>query len=167
MEPKQIFFICSFDVDEPYLEVFEAARLLAAEGFRLAVSGRFAKAGIVPEQFPQISFLGFVDEAVYYATLRSSELAIDLTHNDRCLVCGAYEAVAAHKPIVLSDKRSLREYFTGGAVFVENNVESIAGGIRLAYRRRLELIDEARLWAEQERRNADSRRVQLLALTRS
>ena len=46
-----------------------------------------------------------------------------------CLVCGAYEAVALGKPLILSDTYALRNYFYKGAIYTENRAHSIANSI--------------------------------------
>jgi glycosyltransferase involved in cell wall biosynthesis len=149
--PRKVFFICSFDIDEPYHEVFRAAEMLWEEGFRFAVSGNYAKAGIAPETFPFINFLGFVPEDEFYSNLYSSEVVVDLTDHDNCLVCGAYEAIAAEKPLVLSKKRALENHFRDGAIFTENNAVAIASAVTLAYDDRVRLRANCVRWAAESR----------------
>jgi glycosyltransferase involved in cell wall biosynthesis len=150
--PKQIFLVCSYDRDEPFREVFDAVKALQDEGFRLLVSGNYRKAGLSPEDFPHVELLGFVSEADYYRHMLRSEIVIDLTENDNCLVCGAYEALAANKPLVLSDTTALRSYFQGGVVFTQNKAGEIAAALRIAYEQRNRLSSEARAWATESRR---------------
>jgi hypothetical protein len=57
---------------------------------------------------------------------------IDLSTRERCLLCGAYEAVAAGKPMILSRTRTLMDYFTRGAVFTDNTVDGSPHSIRNA-----------------------------------
>jgi len=61
----KILCVCSFDTDEPYHEIFRAADLLPSE-LHLYITGNFSKVGILPENFPSITFLGFVPEHEYY-----------------------------------------------------------------------------------------------------
>jgi glycosyltransferase involved in cell wall biosynthesis len=144
--PRKVFYICSFDIDEPYEEVFRAASDLAVEGFRLFVSGNYARASISPGSHPDVEFLGFVPEDDFYRHLFSASLVIDLTENDDCLVCGAYEAMAAGKPTVLSKKPALQAYFRGGSVFTENDAEEIAAAIRKAHESAEGLAASSREW---------------------
>jgi len=155
--PHKVFFICSFDIDEPYIEVFHAAEILAQEGFRFFVSGNYRKAGITPDDFPHVELLGFVPEAEFYGHLFSSQVVVDLTDNDDCLVCGAYEALEAGKPLVLSRKKALEEYFTGGTVFTENKAAEIAAAVRVAYAGRSRLEEESRQWAIKAREEVRER----------
>jgi glycosyltransferase involved in cell wall biosynthesis len=44
-------------------------------------------------------------------------------------VCGAYEAISAGKPLVLSNTKALRNYFGDFATYVNNDASSICAGI--------------------------------------
>jgi glycosyltransferase involved in cell wall biosynthesis len=152
---KKVFLICSYDKDEPFLEVFEAAKELSQEGFKLFISGNYKKAGVKPEDFSHVELLGYVPEDDFYRHLFSSQIVIDLTDNDDCLVCGAYEALEAGKPLVLSKKKALQEYFTGGTVFTENRADEIAAAVRLAYAGRVELSKQSTHWMSEARKNME------------
>lgn len=149
--PKKLFLVCSYDPDEPFREVFEAAATLSKEGFRLYASGNYRKAGLSADEFPHVVLLGFVPEQEYYDHLFSADVIIDLTENDNCLVCGAYEALAANKPLVLSDTRALRSYFKRGVVYTKNSAAEIASAVRAAYEERERLAAEARAWTTESR----------------
>jgi len=149
--PNKVFFICSFDIDEPFREVFRAAKILRPEGLRFSVSGNYRKAGILSGDFPHVELLGYVPESDYYGHLFSSQVVVDLTEHEACLVCGAYEAMEAGKPLVLSMKRALQEYFTSGTVFTENKAEEIAAAVKRAHTERTELMEQNRNWASRER----------------
>jgi glycosyltransferase involved in cell wall biosynthesis len=143
---KIVFFICSFDVDEPYKNAFEAADLLAGEGYKFFVSGNYRKVKIEPKDFPHVNFLGYILEHDFYSLLFKSDVVLDLTDHEGCMVCGAYEAMSAEKPLVTSDKRVLRAYFTHGTVFTKHDSQSIANSIRLAYAGREEKAIEIHDW---------------------
>ncbi len=85
---------------------------------------------------------GFLPEDEFVALLAGSDLIVDLTTRDDCLVCGAYEAVALEVPMVLSDTPALRDYFTSGRIFSSNDAAGIREGILTARR------DHARLQRE-------------------
>ena len=82
---------------------------------------------------------GFIPESEYIAMLNSVDAVIDLTNRENCLVCGAYESIAAGKPMVLSRTVALMEYFNEGAVYVDHNEVSIANGIKEVISRKEEL----------------------------
>jgi glycosyltransferase involved in cell wall biosynthesis len=156
-EDKKVFMICSFDRDEPFMKAFEAASMIVQEGFQLYVSGNYRKAGIDPDLYPHIGFLGFVPEDEFYQHLFSACVVLDLTENDNCLVCGAYEALQAGKPLVLSRKQALMDYFTRGVVYTENHAEDIAAAIRRAYSERETLAIESADWTNAARRELNDR----------
>ena len=54
-----------------------------------------------------------------------------LTTREDCLNCGAYEAVSALKPGLLSDKKALRQYFDKGFVYTDNSIDDIKSKITL------------------------------------
>jgi glycosyltransferase involved in cell wall biosynthesis len=143
---KTIFFICSYDVDEPYKIVFSAADLLKKDGFNLCATGNYAKANIDPHDYPSVIFLGYLHETDYYNKLLSSSVVLDLTENENCLVCGAYEAMSAEKPLVTSNTASLKNYFTKGTVFTDHDINSIVNAVKLAYENRLHLLNEIKEW---------------------
>ena len=145
---KAVFLVCSFYDDEPYREVFAAFARLKAEGFELFVSGNYRKASIEPSQFPWVHFLGFVPYEVYCDYLRSCALVVDLTVVEDCLVCGAYEALAAERPLVLSRTRALQDYFGAAAVLTDNTSESIAACIERTYAEREQLKVRSVAWAK-------------------
>ena len=150
---KWVFFICSFDADEPYKEVFEAAKYLLKDGFTFYVSGNYAKAEIKPEDYPYIKFLGYVPYSTFYSYLISCDVVMDLTSCDNCLICGAYEAMAAEKALVTSNTEAIRNYFTHGAVYTDHQPEDMAKAIRIAYNNRDRVPDEIRQWKTVARRN--------------
>jgi glycosyltransferase involved in cell wall biosynthesis len=145
---KAVFLVCSFDNDEPYEEVFAALARLKDKGYELFVSGNYRKASIEPAQFPWVRFLGFVPYEVYCNYLRSCALIVDLTVLEDCLVCGAYEALAAGKPLVLSRTRALQDYFGTAAVLTDNTTASIAECVERAYDEREQLEVRAEAWAK-------------------
>ncbi|UTG91411.1 glycosyltransferase family protein [Geobacter sulfurreducens] len=147
-QSRTVFFICSYDVDEPYKMVFEAANLLAKEGFTLCVTGNYVKAHIDPKDYPAVSFLGYLPEAQYYEQLMSSSIVLDLTENENCLVCGAYEAMSAGKPLITSNTSSLRSFFTKGTVFTDHNVDDLIEAVKVAYKNRQQLSNDIVEWKE-------------------
>lgn len=122
--------ICTYAEDEPlaeFLEAFRRARL----DMDLYVTGRLDR---LPESLRReygdmVNFTGFLSEQDYCDLLANADFLIDLTLMDNCLVCGAYEAIALGKPIILSDNKATRDYFNKGVVYVENTIAGIAHGL--------------------------------------
>lgn len=126
---KNALFICTWASDEPYVECLMAAAHLP-DDVVLYVTGsggdRAKKIDSIPSN---VELTGFVPEEEFIRLLHSVDVAIDLTERENCLVCGAYEAMSATVPMVLSDKDALRSYFRCAALYCEHNPESIADSI--------------------------------------
>lgn len=123
-----IAFICTFASDEPYNEVFEAAKLLS-EDVVFYVTGRYdgkVDRSSVPAN---VILMGYLSVSEYWSLLVSVDFVMDLTLREDCLVCGAYEGVAVSKPLLLSDTKVLRKYFYKGCVWVSSFPQSIADGV--------------------------------------
>ena len=131
-EGFHLLFICSFSDDEPYLEVVEAARLLLEVNVTLHITGKYEKASrFFLENLPSnINLLGYLSEMDYMNLLYSVDGVIDLTLRNDCLVCGAYEAVALGKPLIISDTTTLRYLFSKGALYTSPNNSDIANSIK-------------------------------------
>jgi glycosyltransferase involved in cell wall biosynthesis len=78
----------------------------------------------------------FVPEEEYVELLRSVDVIIDLTTREDCLVCGAYEAVAAGKPLIASDTKAMRTVFNKGVLYTKNTADDIAEKIGQAIQQR-------------------------------
>jgi glycosyltransferase involved in cell wall biosynthesis len=123
-----ILFICSYAEDEPYKIVFDAAKNIDS-GTCIYVTGNFRKRKIDPATLnSNIILLGYISENDYVEMLNSVDATLDLTTREDCLLCGAYESVAATKPQILSDTHALRNYFSKGAIYSAHTV----GGIQAA-----------------------------------
>lgn len=142
---RSVCFVCTYAFDEPYENVFRAATALP-EDVRVFVTGRLPKSGFAPsvqrivDRTPQLVVTGYLNDEDYESLISSSVVVMDLTTLDHCLVCGAYEAVAAGKPLILSDKTVNREVFGECAIFVDNDdPRSIQDAILSALSQREEL----------------------------
>ncbi len=136
-----VVFICSFAADEPYQEVIEAARSLEGRADILITGNRGTR------EFPNlprnVHFTGYLPDAEYVALLCSANVIVDLTLMENCLVCGAYEAIALHRPLVTSSTAALREYFGDAAVYCAPDREAIARAMVQALDRQGELEQTA------------------------
>jgi glycosyltransferase involved in cell wall biosynthesis len=140
-----VLFICTWAADEPYLEVLKAASRIDPR-IRVYITGNSkGRERTLNQPLPSnVVLTGFVPEQRFLELLAGADVIMDLTTREDCLVCGAYEAVAAGKPMVLSNTRALRQYFSKGAVYAENHAEAIAAAIEQA------VEGQARLGAEVE-----------------
>lgn len=126
--PLHATLICTYAQDEPYLEVFKAARLLG-DKLQLNITGKIPRSldnKLVP---PNVKLTGYLAEEDYWETLNNSHLIIDLTNMDDCLVCGAYEAIALKKPLLLSNNSASRKLFGYYAHHTQNIANAIANEI--------------------------------------
>jgi glycosyltransferase involved in cell wall biosynthesis len=122
-----VAYICTFSVDEPWKEVIAAAELLPKD-ICIYITGRNSvKQEDVPEN---VVLTGYMPRQDYQNLLHSVDAVMVLTTADENLVCGGYEAVAAGKPLVLSDTRTLRDFFCKGTVFTGNRSDEIARTIK-------------------------------------
>lgn len=118
-----ITFICSFAPDEP-AEIFLQAMEMLAMPYTLFVTGKKRNAGtLLRFASNKIHFTDYLLPLEYDALLQHSDLLVDLTTRNDCLVCGAYEALAIGVPILLSNSKVLRGTFSKGCIFADNTVE--------------------------------------------
>lgn len=127
---RNILFITSFGNDEPILAAIDAFSRLSSDDVCVYITGKYEKFDKdLSQQVPaNVILTGFVTDEHFMALLRSVDLVIVLTTSDHCMLCGCYEAVAAQKPLITSDKYEMRSYFDG-AVFVDNSPKDIARNI--------------------------------------
>lgn len=124
-----VLFICSFAMDEPYLEVIQAARLMDGNIF-IYITGNYHKVNLKPDKMPSnVILTGYIPEKEYISLLYSVDAVIDLTTRENCLVCGAYEGLAAGKPLILSNTHALQNYFYQGVIFIDNSAAELVKAI--------------------------------------
>ena len=140
---RQVTFICTFALDEPWLEAMSAVDDIPEDVF-MYVTGRvpgWLARETIPKN-PRLRLTGFLPDRDYLNLLARSDVVLDLTRRENCLVCGAYEAVALGVPLVLSDTAALRAYFRQGVVYAVNSKAGIATALREALARHDELRAE-------------------------
>jgi glycosyltransferase involved in cell wall biosynthesis len=142
-DAPHVVVIASFRTDEPIAAILAAASTMPEIQF--AFSGdarRFRKHHV--ELPPNVRFTGYLLDRLYWQLLSQAGVICDLTLKPDCLVCGAYEALAMAKPMVLSDNPPTREIFGSAAVLTGNEPESIAAALRTALEQRNQLAADAR-----------------------
>jgi transcription elongation factor Elf1 len=128
IRPK-VTLIATWAEDEPIMEFLSAASSISNVDF--FVTGKLKDPSILLK-YKAINFPGFVTRDEYIKLISSSDLIVDLTTRENCLVCGAYEAVGVNVPLLLSDTASLKATFDYGALFCENTEIGIEIGINKA-----------------------------------
>lgn len=121
-------FICTFSEDEPYMTALNAFKGLP--NIKFNVTGNYKKdvsATAFAEKGNNINLLGFVSDEEYIERLKECDFTIILTTQEFTLNCGSYESIALGKPMILSDTKTIRQYFDQGAVYANPlSSESIA-----------------------------------------
>jgi len=123
--------IATYAADEPVAEVINAFRQLPPQ-WELLVTGNWRKhESKLPKPIPaNVGFTGFLEDDSYWGLLQRCDAVIDLSLKDDCLVCGAYESVAVSKPLILSDDRAIRDYFSKGTKYAQPTAAHIAECVR-------------------------------------
>jgi len=129
---KQVVCICSYNIDEPVAEILNAAKLLQNTDISIYLTGD-SRGKFFQNELPEnVILTGYLSDEKYWQLLWESDLIVDLTKRDNCLVCGAYEAVAVGKPMLLSNSEAIQDYFTRGVVYTKNSGRDIAINIKKA-----------------------------------
>jgi hypothetical protein len=68
---------------------------------------------------------GYVSAACYRLLLSQAAVVVGLTNDQDCLMCAAYEAVAANRALIVSDTPALRDCFGDLACYTSNEPEAI------------------------------------------
>jgi glycosyltransferase involved in cell wall biosynthesis len=130
-EAIRVLVVATYAKDEPIEVIIEAARhLVGLVEFEFTGDFRRLDSALVASMPSNVELLGFVSEEEYWNRMQCAHAVLDLTLMDDCLVCGAYEAVAVGRPVVLSDTRALKDYFRQGVVFCRADPEDVAAALR-------------------------------------
>jgi hypothetical protein len=109
---------------------------------------------------------GFLPETDFISLLHAVDVVIDLTTRENCLLQGAYEAVAAEKPMVLSGTAALRVHFNKGACFTNNTADDVARQINDALSRRATLVEEVKILKREQLAEGMRQKAELSDLMR-
>lgn len=144
-----ITVVASYAEDEPIEEI-----LIALDScdfpLRAHVTGSRSKAqSFIKYESEVIHFTGYLAIEDYHHLLSKSDLIIDLTHRENCLVCGAYESLSINTPSLLSDTQVNREVFPRGSLFTKNDAESIAQALQEFNTKASSIKNEAREYRPQ------------------
>ncbi len=125
-----IVLICTFGVDEPYEEFLKSFSCVD-RNVRYFVTGKLTNIDkIVYDKYcNSVEFTDYLPDMDYVELLSKSDVLVDLTTREDCLVCGAYEAVSLCKPLILSDTKALKKYFNRGVVYTQNSYIDIAKSV--------------------------------------
>jgi hypothetical protein len=125
-----IAVICSYDSDEPFGLIFEAAKSLEGVSFYLTGDAQGIDQRLLARKAENIHLAGYLPYDRYIGLLRGVDTVMDLVNNDHTLLMGGFEAVSLGIPLIVSDSPLLRNYFSSGTVYVSNTVDGICDGVR-------------------------------------
>jgi glycosyltransferase involved in cell wall biosynthesis len=126
-----VLFPCSFESDEPVEVIIKTVELLSRRGIATVVTGDDRGAWRTPDagDLSLVSRPGFVPFPRYRDLVVSAAAIVVLTTDQRCLMCGAYEALAAGRPLIVSDTPTLRACFENAAAYVPNDPARILDAV--------------------------------------
>jgi glycosyltransferase involved in cell wall biosynthesis len=141
-----IVFVSTFSYDEPIEEVIEAARLLPND-YHIHITGNYKKYSNlkqIQEMKPSnINLTGFLSEEDYLNLLSSADIIMVITDQEHTLTCGAYEAVALCKPMVLGNTETIKNYFSKGAIYTPITPKDISNSILICANNKATLTNDA------------------------
>lgn len=141
--PPDVAVIATFRPDEPIEAILEAAATMPQ--VRFAFSGDASRFRSSRTELPSnVRLTGFLPDPAYWKLLSQASVVCDLTLKPDCLVCGAYEALALAKPMVLSDNPATRQIFGPAAILTGSTPGEIADALRQALDQREQLAASAR-----------------------
>jgi glycosyltransferase involved in cell wall biosynthesis len=128
--------VSSFQPDEKLDVLLEAEKELPDISFYIAGDKSKLDKDVLKGVTPNIMFTDYLKGEYYYEFLKAMDVVVVLTDRQESALLGAYEAVAAETPLVLSDTVTMRYYFPYGAVFVENSKNEMKKGIEKALKKK-------------------------------
>jgi glycosyltransferase involved in cell wall biosynthesis len=133
--------------DEPLSQLFDAARLNPDVRFVMTWFSERLPAELRSCTPDNIYFTGFLIEPDFNALYANASAALVLTVREGTQPSGASEAISLGVPLIVSDINTTRQLYMHHPIYVKNESESIAAGVREAlsnYDSRSALISELR-----------------------
>lgn len=130
-KPPEVTVIATYRRDEAIAAIMSAAAAMPDVRFAFTGPGERYDAAETPVP-PNARLTGFLDDEDYWRLLARATVVCDLTLKPDCLVCGAYEALAVGKPMVLSDNPPTRALFGPAAVLTGNDPDEIRQALQAA-----------------------------------
>lgn len=112
----------SYAFDEPISDLFDAIRAMPNIKWILTGRADLNLRNMAPDN---AIFSGYVSESDYRNLLQNSAGIIALTNEQLTMQRAGYEALCAGKPLIISNKGVLVDYFEKSALFVDNSSQSI------------------------------------------
>jgi glycosyltransferase involved in cell wall biosynthesis len=166
-EHFDIAVINTFAADEPLDVVIEAARRLPDVRFYVLGDTALAKPSLLSSAPENVVFTGYLLGDAYWNQLYAARAILVQTTYPYSLLGGAHDAMMIGKPLILSRQPALTEYFTRGAVFVDNTADSVTDGILAAQTNERQLAWEITELSEEQGQRWELNFQKLLDLIRS
>lgn len=134
-KPWEITVINTFAPDEPLQPIYQAAKRLTDVQFYVLGDKRFAPPDAFDNVPENVTLTGYLRGDEYWQRIVSSNAIMCLTTYPYSLLAGGQDGMMAGIPLIISRQPALTDYFTDGAVFVENTANSIIEGVQQIRRR--------------------------------
>jgi glycosyltransferase involved in cell wall biosynthesis len=142
---KNFVLICSFDDDEPVLDVVRAFAGLPSE-WHLYITGdvnRFPQRSELLTKIPEnVGLTAYLEEADYQGLLFSADFVVVLTDQEHTLNCGAYEALAVGTPAIVADTAAIKAVFRQGFIYTRCEPVAIRKAMETAVTKQARLVRE-------------------------
>lgn len=123
--PLTVFYVGTFQRDEPTPIVFEAATQLPDVQFVVTGDTALADPALLRAAPANVTFCGWLHPAEYIAALEAADIVLVLTTEPTSVARSGYDAVWANRPLVISDTEAARDAFPF-ATFTENDGAALA-----------------------------------------
>ncbi len=135
---KEVVFISTFGIDEPFNESLEAANILKKENgnkWLFIFTGDYKSAKFL-QKHKDIIFTGFVNYDKYWSILKGADVIVSLNKRKDVITCGLWEGVALEKPVVTNNYGCIEELFGDALIYTGNDAITIANAVRNAFLKR-------------------------------
>jgi hypothetical protein len=157
---RQVAVLATYSSDEPIEEVLAAARQLPDVSFSITGDAQRLPAAVRARRPQNVRLTGWLSDTDYSELVCRANVVIVLTTRNHTLLCGAWEALYAGQPLIISDWPVLRMAFPQGTVFTGATPKEIAAAINLA------LAQEDHLRAAMQSLAADKRQAWALSIAK-
>ena len=128
---SKVFVVATYARDEPIVEILDAAtRLGPCVKFIFSGNEKKLDSALVRGAPVNVLFAGFLSEAAFFGMMRTASCVLDLSLKPDCLVCGAYEALALGRPVILTRSAAAMRLFDEGVEFVDNSAKEICRAVQ-------------------------------------
>jgi glycosyltransferase involved in cell wall biosynthesis len=128
-ERFEVLYVGTFQPDEPIDVLLAAAAAQPDVDFVATGDVAKAPAGVLDHAPSNVRFCGYLDANAYVAALESADAVVVLTDEPTSVARSGYDAVWAHRPLVITGSDASRDAFPL-ATFVDNSADSLADAIQ-------------------------------------